>query len=59
MPIFSVTKIKYDTDGEAVTLPEMLTITADTEEEIADVISDETGFCVMSFSYDEIDGPIT
>ena len=57
-------KIKYDTDGEDIKLPTSMTIEMDDdeyacakeeiddlEEEIGDIISDRTGFCVTNFEY--------
>ncbi|MFA5418779.1 MAG: hypothetical protein WC341_09995 [Bacteroidales bacterium] len=56
MKKFTVTNIKYDTDGEKIDLPDRLEIELpdDTEEdEVADLLSDEisniTGFCHFGF----------
>jgi tetrahydromethanopterin S-methyltransferase subunit A len=60
-----VTEIEYDTDDvsvehlrdEGAYLPDELVLevdmenSEDAEEEIADAISDVTGFCVISFEY--------
>lgn len=60
-----VTEIEYDTDGVSVSylrdqgayLPDELNVEVDLQNaedgypEIADVISEVTGFCVLSFQY--------
>lgn len=49
-----ITDIKYDTDGQKILLPKQLVfnVSSDfTEEELADLISDETGFCVFNYRY--------
>lgn len=44
--------IKYDTDGQKIKLPKEIVFDVepdfDVDEELADLISDETGFCVFS-----------
>jgi hypothetical protein len=53
-----VTNIVYDTDGESVDLPSEMIVNVDgvidIESEIADSISDRTGWCVTSFQYKTI-----
>lgn len=46
---FLVKNIRYDTDGFKVKLPSVLRVVVDDEDEIADAISDQTGWCVLSF----------
>lgn len=51
------TNIDYDTDGEKVDLPSELTIEVEDDEidpsnEGADLISDETGWCVNHFDWE-------
>lgn len=46
--------IEYDTDGEHVSLPKEIRIPNNINKaDIADYISDETGFCVKAFSLSE------
>lgn len=47
--------IKWDTDGEDVSLPTEIEIPEgmEDEDEISDFLSDETGFCHMGFDLDE------
>ena len=60
--LFHVTNIKYDTSDsagklrpeEGISLPKEMKIVCDSEEEIADVISDRTGWLVNSFSCAEV-----
>jgi len=55
---YTVTDIKYDTDGEQIDLPKTLTITVpeeitegyDIDEYISNEISNITGFCHKGFS---------
>jgi hypothetical protein len=55
---YIVTNIKYDTDGEAIDLPETLTIDVpshitepdEIDEFVSDEISNQTGFCHLGFS---------
>ena len=54
---YTITDIKYDTDGEDVDLPTTLTITIpdnkeqdEVEQYISDEISNRTGFCHFGFS---------
>jgi hypothetical protein len=53
--------IKYDTDGKAIPLPKELILRVDDDfdpdQELADKISDETGFCVFSCDYEVIPEP--
>ena len=48
--------IKYDTDGAKIKLPSELSFTVDDEfdpsMELADAISDKTGWCVFSFDFE-------
>ena len=48
--------IKYDTDGAKVKSPSELSFTVDDEfdpsMELADAISDKTGWCVISFGFE-------
>ena len=52
---YQCNRIEWDTDTDedcpAPDLPAELIVEADTEEEIADKLSDATGFCVLSFFY--------
>jgi hypothetical protein len=41
--------IQWDTDGEEVDLPDQLTVEAADEDELADEISNITGFCHYGF----------
>ena len=60
--LFHVTNIKYDTSDssgkllpeEGVSLPREMKITCDGEDQIADIISDSTGWLVKSFICAEI-----
>lgn len=60
MPLYRVYDIKYDVDdeGDDEGLPSELKIHMDIDQDIsydgADKISDVTGFCVVSFKYEEI-----
>jgi len=51
-----VTGIVYDTDGESVDLPSEMIVEVDgiidIDQEIADAISDKTGWCVGSYNYE-------
>jgi hypothetical protein len=52
-----VTNIVYDTDGESISdLPTEMIVNVDgvidIESEIADAISDNTGWCVESYNYE-------
>jgi hypothetical protein len=51
-----VTNIVYDTDGESVDLPSEMIVNVDgiidIDQEIADAISDKTGWCVGSYNYE-------
>lgn len=59
---FIVTNIKWDTDGEDIDLPKTILVNVnpeDLEDEdisdiLADEISDRTGFCHYSFSYEQL-----
>ena len=50
MKTFVIEKIKWETDGYKVDLPTVLSVECESEEEIADTISDRTGWLVESFS---------
>ena len=43
--------IKWDTDGAKVKLPQVVTLTVEDEDEIADALSEEYGFCIFSLDY--------
>jgi hypothetical protein len=50
-----VTNIVYDTDGESVDLPREMILDVDNVEdtdEIVDMISDRTDWCVTSYNYE-------
>jgi len=60
---FQVTEIEFDFDGEDLTQEEMNEIiddtksclwTSPTEEELTDTITNNTGWCIKSISYDTI-----
>ena len=47
---FYITNIEWDTDEEKIeTLPTETIIEAEDEDEIADKLSDEYGFCIFNF----------
>lgn len=51
------TNIKYDTDGQYVSLPKRMVVDVLDNDDctaIADAISDKTGFCVIDFDYREV-----
>lgn len=50
---YKVTNIVYATDGVKVDLPTELIVECDNEEEIADKISDKTGWLVESFTIEK------
>ena len=55
--VYKVTNIKYDLvdvfgEVDESTLPTSLVVECDSEKEIADAISDETGWLVESFTID-------
>jgi len=62
MPRYRVFDIEYDTGGCAIDeLPKELFITADDvdfdpAEDLADSISDQTGFCVFGYAFEQVDG---
>ena len=56
MTRFNVFDINWDTDGETVDLPATMVVEVDSEDDIADAISDATGFCHNSFNCTEIQG---
>lgn len=52
---YKATGIVYDTDGIAVTnLPDALTVTAESEDGVADAISERTGWCVKAIKAIEL-----
>ena len=53
---FSVYNIVYETDGNDVQLPTSMVVECEDAFEIADAISDETGWLVRSFESDLIRG---
>lgn len=54
-----ITDINWDTDGESkeeLGLPDVVVVTDDIDEDdIADMLSDEYGFCVNSFSIEAVE----
>ncbi len=58
---YRVHEIEYDTDGEQVDLPSELVLElgddADPSLELADAVSDRTGFCVKAFQFEEAPAP--
>jgi hypothetical protein len=54
-----ITDIDWDTDGESkeeLGLPDVVVVTDDMDEdEIADMLSDDYGFCVNSFSIEVVE----
>lgn len=54
-----ITDIDWDTDGkskEELGLPDVVVVTDDIDEdEIADMLSDDYGFCVNSFSIEVVE----
>ena len=54
----TATNIKWDTDGESVDLPTEVIIPigiGSTDEEIGNYLSDEYGWCVLSFEIEKED----
>ena len=48
--------IQWDTDGEEVNLPDRVEIPFYvSEDEIADMLSDEYGFCVLGFDIEQVE----
>jgi hypothetical protein len=48
--------IQWDTDGEEVNLPERVEIPFNvSDDEIADMLSDEYGFCVFGFDIEQVE----
>ena len=55
--MLKVTNIKWDTDGQEVDLPTEITITRDvieSDDAIADYLSDEYGWCVENFIIEDV-----
>ena len=50
---YTLTDIKWDTDGENVDLPTSMRVSADDADDAVDVASDETGFCIPSAGVEE------
>ena len=54
-----VFNILYDTDGEDVELPQEFEVEVDdhedVEEELSEVITDQTGFCHKGFDYEVLE----
>lgn len=50
--------IVWDTDGEEVDLPSEVTLEVDEDSDVAldgaDMLSDKYGWCVVSFSFEEV-----
>ena len=59
---FKTYDIEYDTDGEEVDLPQEITLDVSDEDmedfdpscHLADCISDETGYCVLKFQWEQL-----
>ena len=58
MKTIKFSKIVWDTDDEVVDLPSEVTLQVDEDLSVeydgADVLSDKYGWCVFSFSFEEI-----
>lgn len=54
MRVWEVTNIVWDTDGEAVNLPTEAHVLAEDASEVADILSDEIGWCVLSLDVEPI-----
>lgn len=52
---YRITSVDYDTDGQEIDLPQIFIFEADNPDELADMISDETGWCVNSLTYEVIE----
>ena len=51
-----VVNIQWDTDGEEVNLPDRIEIPFYvSDDEIADMLSDEYGFCVLGFNIEQVE----
>jgi len=52
MILFYVSNIEWDTDGEqhGLNLPLETTVECESEEDVADALSDRYGFCIFSLS---------
>lgn len=55
MKAFNVFNIKWDTDGAQVKLPKYMTVVVEDEEDIADAISDQTGYLHFSFEFRQLE----
>lgn len=59
--VYRLHNISYDTDGQKVSLPKEAIVMVESDEDInetgADLISDNTGFCVFNFQVTEITDP--
>ena len=47
------TRIDWDTDGQKVDLPQQIELEVDHEDEIADKLSDEYGWCIHGLAYEK------
>ncbi len=52
---YKVYDIVYETDGEEVDLPTEMTVEVDDEQEIANAVSDKTGWLVVSMDYEPVE----
>ena len=55
MNTFSVFNIKWDTNGARVKLPDTMTVVVEDEEDIADAISDQTGYLHFGFEFRQLE----
>lgn len=54
MTKYKITSIVWDTDEEEVDLPVEFEISAESEDALADAISDKYGWCHHSFQFEEV-----
>jgi len=52
------TNINWDTDGHEIDLPKQVELEVDHEDEIADKLSDEYGWCIHGLAYEVINAPL-
>lgn len=52
--IFRVFNIKWDTGRKQVSLPNEMIVEVEDEDEIADILSNITGYCHFSFECKEV-----
>ena len=60
MKLFKATKIDWGTDGsdfKVIGLPEEAFVHTDDEESVADMLTDECGFCIKSLTVEEVSTP--